>query len=623
MDPLPPLPESVEAPPQQRRFASLGALAAIVAVLMIILALSFQSLFDERALLDRDSRGIRWYVAQTEIELVRVLEALQGYAGEDPGTSKDEVIQRFELFWSRLPVLTTGESAKVLRDVAGVREFATLAIDELKALEGAVLAIDTMSKEEIRAAHRRLEALLSPLQDVTRSTLLYDSLNMDARLASHERSFNTFVTLFVSLFFGGAFVFWVLYRETTRAQRLSFQAHQAEEIARHAQHQLLVALENISQGFILYDADDKVSLYNSRFKELHSGTADMIRVGVTFEAWVREAMARHIVPMAGNDPEQWLEQNLREHHNPEGPFEIRLSDGRWLRIDERRMPDGRIVGLHTDVTEAKQREVALRTATIQAESASRAKTEFLARMSHELRTPLNAIIGFSEMIGRQILGPVGLPRYVEYANDIARSSQHLLGIISDVLDISKIEAGRIQLQEEAIDVGPALRECAEMLRPAADREGVIIAVNVPAHAPALLGDRTKIKQSVINLLSNSIKFSHPGSSIRLEASIDDEGYYRLAVSDKGIGIASEHLRLVLEPFGQVENPQNRRIGGTGLGLPIAKALVELHGGDIHIESTVGFGTAVSLRFPPQRILAPVPRHTEDSREPVRPRRVAQ
>jgi len=619
----PTLPAFVAAPaPRRRRFASLGAFAAIVAALMVIMALSFQALFDQRSLLDRDSRGIRWYVAQTEIELLRLLEVVQGFAAADPDATRDEVRQRFELFWSRLPVLTTGESAKVLRDIAAVSAFTSVAIAEMERLEPMVDKIDPSDLDTVRGIHRRLEALLTPLRELTRQTLLYDSLNMEERRASHDHSFKIIVALFVSLFAAGTAVFWLLYLETTRAQKLSAQAHTAEETAHYAQHQLLVALENISQGFILYDEEDRVMLFNSRFKELHPAIADIIRVGITFEQMLRESLARGMMRAPSGDTEQWIEQSLREHHNPDRPFDVRLSDGRWLRVDERRMADGRIVGVHTEVTDAKQREVALRTATIQAESASRAKTEFLARMSHELRTPLNAIIGFSEMIGRQILGPVGLPRYVEYANDIARSSQHLLGIISDVLDISKIEAGRVQLQEEAIDLGAALRECAEMLRPAADREGVAIVVTAANSLPALLGDRTKIKQSVINLVSNAIKFSHPGSSVHVEALIDTDGCYLITVGDKGIGIAAEHLPLVLEPFGQVENPQNRRIGGTGLGLPIAKALVELHGGDIDIRSTVGDGTAVSLRFPPQRILA-TPSKTDDPVAEFPLRRAAQ
>lgn len=585
-----------------RRPGRLVALALLVVAFLVLLAFSFQAIVDQQRQIDRDIRVNNWFLAQMQIELLRTLEAMQGLAAETPNVTKDEVIERFDVFWSRLPVLLEGEQTAGLRKVEGLTEFVHHAIKHLERIEPRLQAVDSNDNPAIQRIYNDLAALRMPAHDMVQKALLFDSVHLEEMRRSYRDQAKQFFLLLIALLtFGGAILI-VLYRETTRAHRLFLVAHAAEEESSLARHQLLVALESISQGFILYDEDDRVALFNARMKELYPAIADVIRVGSTFEDIIRGLVAcGSLIPPPG-DLEEWIRRSIAAHRNPTKPYEIRLSNSSWLLIDERRLPDGRVVGMHTDVSEAKRREVALRTATIQAESSNRAKTEFLARMSHELRTPLNAIIGFAEMIGRQLLGPVGMPRYVEYATDIARSSQHLLGIISDVLDISKIEAGRIQLHEEAIVLSGVMRECVEMLSASAAREAVSLSVDTPSKLPSLIGDPTKIKQILLNLLSNAVKFSRPGGEVRVTAGMDETGWCRIVVSDYGIGIAAEDIRRVLEPFGQVDNALNRRRGGTGLGLPIAKALVELHNGTLQVESTVGTGTTVTLRFPPERLL---------------------
>jgi signal transduction histidine kinase len=585
-----------------RRPGRLVALALLVVAFMVLLAFSFQAIVDQQRQIDRDIRVNNWFLAQMQIELLRTMEAVQGLAADHPGVTKDIVIERFDVFWSRLPVLLEGEQTAGLRNVEGLTDFVKNAIKHLEEIEPRLMALDPDDNAAIRRIYSDLDALRVPAHDMVQKTLLFDSVHLEEMRKSYRAQAKQFFLLLIALLALGGVILIALYRETTRAHRLFLLAHAAEEESSLARHQLLVALENISQGFILYDEDDRIALFNARMRELHPAVADAIRVGATFEDLIRASVARGAVMPPPGDLEQWIRESIAEHRNPVKPHEVRLSNGAWLLIDERQLPDGRIVGVHTDITEAKRREVALRTATIQAESSNRAKTEFLARMSHELRTPLNAIIGFAEMIGRQLLGPVGMPRYVEYANDIARSSQHLLGIISDVLDISKIEAGRIQLHEEAIVLSGVMRECAEMLASSAAREAVSVIVEAPANLPSLVGDPTKIKQILLNLVSNAVKFSRPGGQVRVAAGLEDSGWCRIVVSDYGIGIAPEDIKRVLEPFGQVDNALNRRRGGTGLGLPIAKALVELHNGTLRVDSTVGTGTTVTLRFPPERLL---------------------
>jgi len=249
--------------------------------------------------------------------------------------------------------------------------------------------------------------------------------------------------------------------------------------------------------------------------------------------------------------------------------------------------------------EAAWRE--LRVAKEEAETASRSKSEFLANTSHELRTPLNAIIGFADLLAGQKFGPLGNPRYVGYAVDIRDSGQHLLELINDVLDLSKVEYGKLELLEEPVDVAAAAESCLRLMRPRAEAAQVGLAAELPPGLPALRADDRRLKQILLNLLSNAVKFTPAGGSVVLRARADAEGFH-LSVADTGIGIADGDLAKALSPFGQVDSRLARRYSGTGLGLPLTKAMVELHGGRLRIDSRVGAGTTVTVSLPPGRLL---------------------
>jgi signal transduction histidine kinase len=252
--------------------------------------------------------------------------------------------------------------------------------------------------------------------------------------------------------------------------------------------------------------------------------------------------------------------------------------------------------------EAERAADAARMALLNAESANRAKTEFLANMSHELRTPLNAIIGFSDVIQHEIMGRFeDNPRYIDYARDIREAGTHLLGVINDILDIAKIEAGQLDLREDAFDPGHAIDACVSMLSNQAEEAGLRVVCEGLERAPSLWGDEKKFKQIAINLLSNAIKFTPEGGTITLTAGVEDEGGFELAVSDTGMGIAPGDLEKALAPFTQVDGSRSRNHEGTGLGLPISRALAELHGGTLDIESVPGAGTTVIVRFPSERL----------------------
>lgn len=255
-----------------------------------------------------------------------------------------------------------------------------------------------------------------------------------------------------------------------------------------------------------------------------------------------------------------------------------------------------------DITLRKQAEEAVNSAREAAELANRAKSEFLATMSHELRTPLNAIIGFSEIIEQQLLGPVGQPQYSDYARDINESGKHLLQLINDILDVARLEVGRVALREGEVDLAAVIRSCLSMVRERAEAGTVSLSAHFPNDLPCLWGDERRIKQTLVNVLGNAVKFTPSGGMVEISVHADLLGL-TITVSDTGIGIAPKDLAKVMAPFGQADSTLARRYDGSGLGLPLARKFMDLHDGALSLDSRLGAGTAVTLHFPAKRLRA--------------------
>ncbi|MXN65682.1 PAS domain-containing protein [Stappia sp. GBMRC 2046] len=393
----------------------------------------------------------------------------------------------------------------------------------------------------------------------------------------------------------------------------------AEE-SRTADLRLRDAIETISEAFVLWDSENRLVMCNSNYQTLHDLPPSLIRTGTPYT----QVMATARQPVVNTSA---IGATINDASSS---YEAQLEDGRWLQISERRTKDGGFVSVGTDITALKRHEEKLmeserrQIATIadlrqsrqklevqaqqlvelaekyseektRAEDANKAKSEFLANISHELRTPLNAIIGFSEIMNQEMFGKLGSDKYQEYCKDIHESGRYLLNVINDILDMSKIEAGRMELKSEKVDLGEIVQEVTRIITPTAKEKHIVVEAQADEDL-TLSGDRRALKQILINLMANGVKFTQDGGTVRIEASRTDETF-DVVVTDTGIGIAREHVPMLAQPFVQVENQFTKTHKGSGLGLAIARSLTELHGGSMDIQSEEGVGTRVHLRLP--------------------------
>ena len=364
--------------------------------------------------------------------------------------------------------------------------------------------------------------------------------------------------------------------------------------------QLKSAIENQAETFSLWDSDDRLVFANRQFREINQLFSETLEIGTKFEDHIRAGLAVGAYLDAIGNEDAWLAEQLRLHHGSEEGFEIQRQDGRRILIRDQRLPDGSTATVSIDVTQIAKTDEALRTALDDAETANRSKSEFLANMSHELRTPLNAIIGFSEIIRSGLFGPDERVKDQEYANDIYDSGQLLLNLINDILDISKVELGTDELDEAGIKATDLVNSVVVLVRERAHKTRVKIQTGIADDLPMLFVDEQKLKQILINLMSNSIKFTPAGGSVDLRVWRDAENGFLFEVTDTSIGIEARDIAKALQPFGQIDSALNRNHAGTGLGLPLAKKLTEMHGGTLELQSKPDVGTTVTIKLPAER-----------------------
>ncbi|MBL8690324.1 MAG: HAMP domain-containing histidine kinase [Rhodospirillaceae bacterium] len=364
------------------------------------------------------------------------------------------------------------------------------------------------------------------------------------------------------------------------------------------------AIAHIGAGFAIWAPDERLTLCNDTYRHMLPSLADLMVPGTSYGRLMSAAVDRDVVILGRGGRAGWIEAGIARHRQPTGvAYAVRLRDGRIFEIRKERARDGGVVDLFTDVTRARQVESDLRHAKDQAEVANRSKSEFLANVSHELRTPLNAIIGFAEMMAGQMLGPIGLPKYQEYASDIRDSGGHLLALINDILDMARIESGRLTLHEEPVSIAVAIESCVRLVTERARRGGVTVEVAIERPTPRLHADERMVKQIVLNLLSNAVKFTLRGGKVTVEAAHCADGRVAIVTSDTGIGMTHDEIAKALTPFHRSESAFSRRFEGTGLGLPITKSLAEAHGAHLEITSRPGIGTRCAVIFPATRTLA--------------------
>ncbi len=375
----------------------------------------------------------------------------------------------------------------------------------------------------------------------------------------------------------------------------------AERRAAMAEVSLLEAIQKAPTALALYDRNDCLVAYNDHYKfDILGKAAHVIKAGITFRDLARKVAESGIIDGIDEDLEDWLDRRVERHRNPQGPVNFHLSDGRWVQGVEFILDSGSVLSTFTDITDLKQREAELQAAKDAAELADRIKSEFLANVSHELRTPLNAILGFSQIMQDQLFGPIGDDRYINYSRDIHDSGTHLLAVINDILDLSKIESGKAELYEEVFRPEIEVEACMRLMQERAMDAGVQLTCDIADELQSVHADRRKFKQILINLLSNSVKFTLSGGHVQVTAGLDQRGGLELIVRDDGTGMDPDDIPVALTPFRQIDGSLSRSHEGTGLGLPLVNSLCQLHGGSLSLASRKGVGTTATVRFPAER-----------------------
>ena len=368
---------------------------------------------------------------------------------------------------------------------------------------------------------------------------------------------------------------------------------EAQNEARTAEVRLRAALDAIPEGVVFLDEDGRYILWNEAYAAIYHRSADLFAPGARLIDTLKVGVARGDYPEATGREEAWLGERAERLKNPGRRHEQRLSDGRWLMIEERRTADGGVIGLRVDITDMKRQSAELEAALRRAEAANRAKGEFLANMSHEIRTPLNGVLGLTEVLSRTSLDPMQR----DLVRTVINSAGALNQILADILDFNRLEAGKVEIEPRGFCLAELVRDTAALFEPAARDKALGLHLHLCEAAQGeVVGDPTRIKQVITNLISNALKFTDTG---RVDVRVDalGEGRYRFQITDSGIGFDTQFAERLFDRFEQADNSITRRYGGAGLGLAICRQLVELMGGTISASGEPGVGATFTFNLP--------------------------
>lgn len=510
-------------------------LAVIILLFMVSLTFVMSKLVHETRDNKTNIHGIvYWSAAQVERELLKFLGTLDRYSLGDKSVSRDDVLFRLDILWSRISVFKGGEVGRQLAFLAGNIDVIHVLKGTLEAIEPNLLTLMPGDAEAYASIRERVNFHALPLFEMSQRINIYErNRTVDFRTKT-MRIYWMLIFFIGGIFITGALMVYLLIKEARRANQSLTVANNAE----------------------------------TALREAHDSLEQRVLERTSALSW-----------------------EIEERKRAEAALESHLAHVEHAKMAIERQSE-ELANLAEELTEARDL----------AQSANRTKSEFLATMSHELRTPLNAIIGFSEMIIKEVFGPVNNEKYREYIDDIHVSGNHLLALINDILDLSKVESGQDDLYEEKINIADTVQSIVRLVTGRAEQHGVSLRLDIQDNPASLYADERKLKQILVNLLTNSIKFTDPGGEITLKVSSCRNQGYMFQIIDTGIGIAKEDIPKALSQFGQIDSALNRKYEGTGLGLPLTKSLAELHGGSLELESELGVGTSVTVSFPPARII---------------------
>lgn len=579
-------------------------LAIVGAFFLIATIFSFISFIEQRKHLVEIKRQGTWLAHQVEKDLGSFQFKLKIYAFSQQEKDFEKINFLFQNLLRSYHQISFDEKGVDFRTAPGAKEFMKEFEYALHETEIYLLSEElspTELSEYILAVFRPIESKLS---DIVREVMVeHDGKSLEKLISLENRVYWCLAGVCVSaLWFG--LLLWV---ERRKAQEL-------QEETKSVSQRLLLALDAMTEGFAVYDEQGALTLCNRRFRKLmqleetHRVSVDdeEEKIPLTFQEVLREGIRKGIFLMPIRDIDSFIfrqEELLQQEYSV---HELELVSGSCYRVEGYQTENRQKVFIYVDITESRRREDELREALIDAESANRAKASFLANISHELRTPLNAIIGFSEIMEGELMGPLGSPHYLEYSRDIVHSGKHLLKLINDILDLSKVQAGHLELDEEDVNPMELINDCLPIVRIKIAEKEQKLDIKVPQKMYFMRVDHRRFKQILINLVTNAMKFTPVGGQITIRLYYPEEGGAHFIVSDTGIGISSKDLKRVMQPFSQVDNRLARGYEGTGLGLPLSCKLVEAHNGILKVVTEVDKGTDIHITIPEWRILRQKP-----------------